>query len=350
MRNNKIPLVDFEKVSYLTINEENQDQRLDNFLFKYFDKQIARALVYELLRTGQVRVNKSRAKHNYRVKLNDILRIPPVKRLFRDHQDNHNNHDYHKDSNKDHNPNKKVFLKKLVDWKAKLKKAIIFENQNLLIINKPAGLAVHGGSKINIGLLELIKNLKPEEHFLELVHRLDKDTSGCIMLAKKRSYLKKLHELLKERKITKIYSALVSGNLINKKVIELSLKKFITSSKEHIVRVTDEGHYAKTICIPEKNFKITDLNLSLIQAKPLTGKTHQIRVHLANEGFPIINDVKYGNRGYNTIIQGLGLKRMFLHAKSLEFVCPNTNEVIFAQAEYDESLKNFLLKLESISG
>lgn len=344
MRNNKIPSVDFEKVSYLTIDDENQDQRLDNFLFKFFDKQIARAVVYELLRTGQVRVNKSRAKHNYRVKVNDILRIPPVKRLFRD------NHDNHKDSNKDKNNNKKVFLKKLVDCKAKLEKAIIFENQNLLIINKPAGLAVHGGSKINIGLLELIKNLKPEEHFLELVHRLDKDTSGCIMLAKKRSYLKKLHELLKERKITKIYSVLVSGNLLNKKVIELSLKKFITSSKEHIVKATVEGHYAKTICIPEKNFKIADLNLSLIQAKPLTGKTHQIRVHLANEGFPIINDVKYGNRGYNTIIQGLGLKRMFLHAKSLEFVCPNTNEVIFAQAEYDESLNNFLLKLESISG
>lgn len=338
-----LPLANTNQVIHLTIDEENQDQRLDNFLFKFFNKHISRTFIYELIRTGQIRINKSRIKHNYRIKLHDIVRIPPINKLITNHQINHKNSTSIKN-------NKKIDNKLLVYWKNKLKHAIIFEDQNLLIVNKPAGLAVHGGSNVKVGLLEVITSLKPAEPFLELVHRLDKDTSGCIMLAKKRSYLKKLHILLKDQKITKIYSTIVNGNLKNKKIIELPLKKFITNSKEHIVKVCIDGNYAKTICIPEKNFKIGELNLSLIQAKPCTGKTHQIRVHLANEGFPIINDIKYGNRDYNKIIQNFGLKRMFLHAKSLEFVCPNTNKIVFAQANYDEQLNNFLLELEKICG
>ena len=168
------------------------------------------------------------------------------------------------------------------------------------------------------------------------------------MIAKKRSYLKKLHLLLRERKITKIYSVLVQGIFTEKKVVELLLKKIIKNSKEHFVKVSADGSYAKTICTPEKCFVLkgfANLNSSLITAKPLTGKTHQIRVHLASIGFPIVNDDKYGNREYNSQIQKFGLNRMFLHAKSLQFACPQTGDTIIANAEYDTDLTNFLLKL-----
>ena len=323
-------------VQNLKITEDHQDQRLDNFLYNLFNKQIARSLIYSIIRTGQVRINSGRVKHNYHLNINDNVRIPPIKS------------DPNK-LNKDADAPKKTLNKQqLKIWQSKLEKAIVFENQNLLIINKPAKLAVHGGSQVNIGLIEVLRSIRPNEYFLELVHRLDKDTSGCLMIAKKRSYLKKLHLLLRERKITKIYSVLVQGIFTEKKVVELLLKKIIKNSKEHFVKVSADGSYAKTICTPEKCFVLkgfANLNSSLITAKPLTGKTHQIRVHLASIGFPIVNDDKYGNREYNSQIQKFGLNRMFLHAKSLQFACPQTGDTIIANAEYDTDLTNFLLKL-----
>ncbi len=319
---------------HLHITEDNQNQRIDNFLYILFNKQIARSLIYSLIRTGQVRVNSGRIKPGYHLNINDNVRIPPIK----------------------YNPeqlNQNIKLKNNISsnlvksWQDKIKKSIVFENKYLLIINKPAKLAVHGGSKVNIGLIEVLRNLRPEEHFLELVHRLDKDTSGCLMIAKKRSYLKKLHLLLRDRKITKIYSVLVQGTFDKKQNVELPLKKIIKSSKEHFVKSSSEGSYAKTIFLPEKCFTFMqskNLNSSLITAKPLTGKTHQIRVHLASIGFPIANDDKYGNREYNSNIHRCGLNRMFLHAQKLEFICPETGEVIIANAEFDNELTNFLLK------
>ena len=328
----------FTSVQHLKINEENYDQRIDNFLYALFDKQVARALIYSLIRTGQVRVNSGRIKPGYHLKINDDVRVPPVKLI----PEQNINESVRK-------PNKKF----LDFWQEKISKAIIFETQNLLIINKPAKLAVHGGSKVTIGLIEILRNLRPNEHFLELVHRIDQDTSGCLMIAKKRSYLKKLHTLLREHKIHKTYSALVWGVFSGKKVVELSLKKIIKSSKEHFVMPSVSGAYAKTEFISEKIFNISSLgkrSLSLVTAKPTTGKTHQIRVHLAHTGFPIVNDDKYGHREYDSQIKHLRIDRMFLHAKNLKFVCPQTNNIINVTAEYDSDLIKFLSKLEQISG
>jgi len=186
-------LPSISSVQHLKINEDHQDQRIDNFLYALFNKQIARSLIYSLIRTGQVRVNSGRIKPGYHLNINDDVRVPPVK--FFPEQNL---------SNITKKPNKKL----LDFWQEKISEAIIFENKNLLIINKPAKLAVHGGSKVTIGLIEVLRNLRPNEPFLELVHRIDQDTSGCLMIAKKRSYLRKLQALLREHKITKTYSAL----------------------------------------------------------------------------------------------------------------------------------------------
>ncbi len=330
----------FNTVQHLKINEENYNQRIDNFLYALFNKQVARALIYSLIRTGQVRVNSGRIKPGYHLNIDDDVRIPPVKFIPEQII-----------NQSDSKLNKKL----LAFWQEKINSAIIFEDQNLLIINKPTKLAVHsGGNKVTtIGLIEILRNLRPNEHFLELVHRIDRDTSGCLMIAKKRSYLKKLHVLLREHKITKIYSALVCGSFSEKKIIELPLKKIIKNSKEHFVMPSVNGSYAKTIFVPEKIFKTASHNnqtFSLITAKPTTGKTHQIRVHLAHIGFPIVNDDKYGNREYNAQIKYLKVARMCLHARSLQFVCPQTNNIINVTAEYDSDFIKLLSKMEQISG
>lgn len=322
---------------YLIINEDHQEQRIDNFLYNLFNKQIPRALIFSLIRTGQVRVNSGRIKPDYRLHLDDKIRIPPIKFKI-------------ESASQDPSAIKKIPNQHLKFWQQKINNAIVFENPYLLVVNKPAKLAVHGGSNVSVGLIEVLRSLRPQEHFLELVHRLDKETSGCIMIAKKRSYLKKLHLLLRDRKITKIYSALVKGTFSSKQVVELPLKKIIKNSKEHFVKLANDGSYAKTVCLPERCFKTnkhTNLNSSLIIAKPLTGKTHQIRVHLAEIGFPIANDDKYGDREYNSSMQKFGLNKMFLHARRLEFICPQTNECIVVNAELDPDLTNFLSKLST---
>lgn len=328
-------LDNINSVQYLIINEEQSEQRLDNFLYNIFNKKLPRAVIYSLIRTGQVRVNSGRVKPGYYLNVEDKLRIPPIK--FNIDQTN-NNHE------------KKINKKFLDFWSKITKDSIIFENDNLLIINKPAKLAVHGGSKVTVGLIEILRHLRPEAHFLELVHRLDQDTSGCLMIAKKRSYLKNLHTLLREKKINKIYSALVYGTFPKSKVVDLPLKKIIKSSKEHFVKVDPSGGEAKTEFKLEKTFKLNNQHYSLITAKPVTGKTHQIRVHLAHTGFPIVNDDKYGNRRYNVKTNQSWPDRMFLHAKTLKFICPKTEEVIYVTAKYDQELLKFLAKLELSSG
>lgn len=327
----------FNSVQHLIIDEDHHERRIDNFLFALFKKQVPRSLICNLIRTGQVRVNSCRIKPNYLLNINDQVRVPPIKYLAEPIS----------------NSRPKIPNKKFLElWQNKLNKSIVFEDQNLLIINKPTKLAVHGGSKVTIGLIEILRNLRPQEHFLELVHRIDQDTSGCLMIAKKRSYLKKLHILLQERKITKTYSALVYGKFNKKQLVEVPLKKIIKSSKEHFVKPTADGGYAKTILLPEKIFKINNQFFSLITAKPTTGKTHQIRVHLAYIGFPIINDDKYGSREHDSTIKQLGIRfdRMFLHAKNLEFVCPVTNKIINVMANYDEDLINVLVNMERLNG
>lgn len=331
-------LPETSSVQYLIINEEQSEQRLDNFLYKLFSEKIPRAFIFSLIRTGQVRVNSGRVKPGYYLHIEDKLRIPPIKFNI-NVTDNNKLLSVTKTNNK--------FLD---FWAKKIKNNIIFENDNLLIINKPAKLAVHGGSKVTIGLIEVLRHLRPEAHFLELVHRLDQDTSGCLMVAKKRSYLKKLHVLLREQKINKIYSAVVYGAFPKLKVVDAPLKKIIKSSKEHFVKVDPNGGNARTEFKLDKIFKLNNQCYSLITAKPATGKTHQIRVHLAHIGFPIVNDDKYGNRRYNVKASDGWPDRMFLHAKTLKFLCPKTKEVIYITANYDQDLLNFLAKLEQSSG
>jgi 23S rRNA pseudouridine955/2504/2580 synthase len=322
----------------IMINEEQTDQRIDNFLYNLFDKKVARSFIYSIIRTGQVRVNSGRIKPKYSLNLNDKVRIPPIKSVS--------------ENSEKIIVNKKTNTRLLEFWQNKISKSIIFEDQNLLVINKPCKLAVHGGSNVSIGLIEILRNLRPKEHFLELVHRIDQDTSGCLMIAKKRSYLKQLHCLLREQKINKTYAVIVIGLFDSKKIVELPLKKIIKSSKEHFVKPSSDGGYAKTEFIPDQIFKINDNQeqYSLITAKPKTGKTHQIRVHLAHIGFPIINDDKYGKKINSDLAELRSVKRMLLHAKHLKFICPKTHKTIEVSAEYDAEFMKFFSAMEQVSG
>jgi 23S rRNA pseudouridine955/2504/2580 synthase len=296
------------KLSFNKIITANQaGQRIDNFLLKEL-KGVPKSHIYRILRTGQVRVNKKRVKPDYRLQANDQVRIPPIRTAT-------------KSSAKP--------SAKLIEL---LRNRIIYEDTNLLIINKPAGIASHGGSGINFGVIEILRAIYPH---LELVHRLDRETSGCMILAKKRSILKELHALLRVNQIQKTYLALVQGRWQNgKRIVEAPLLKHQLKSGERIVRVDEKGKPAKTEFRPKQKFA----NTTLIAAIPHTGRTHQIRVHAAYINHPIAGDNKYGDKEFNKIMRKKGIKRLFLHAYALKFQLPSTKKTIKVTAELDEEL------------
>ncbi len=307
----------FDKVQIMSIENDQDAQRIDNFLIRIL-KGVPKSKIYKILRKGEVRVNKKRVKPTYKIQVNDQVRIPPI-RL--EESDN-----YVPDKNK-------------IEF---LEKAVIYEDDRLLIVNKPSGIAVHGGSGLNYGLIEGLRSLRPNAPFLELVHRLDRDTSGCILIAKKRSALRHLHEQLRNNLMHKHYHALVKGTWPKRQQkVKVSLRKNQLQSGERMVFADDSGKESETRFKVLENYSFA----TLVEAKPITGRTHQIRVHCQFVNNNIANDSKYGDLEFDKKIKSLGCKRLFLHAQKISFIHPKTEEQVSFEAPYDKSLTHLLDQL-----
>ena len=299
------------------IGEEAGGQRIDNYLLKIL-KGVPKSHVYRILRSGEVRVNSGRVGPDYRLQPGDELRIPPVRVAARP-------------------------LRVAPPAYAKLEQAILFEDEQLLALNKPSGLAVHGGSGVNFGVVEQLRAQRSQSRFLELVHRLDRDTSGVLLLAKKRSALTALHADLRAGRVKKYYLALVKGKWRNpKQSVRLNLHKYVLASGERRVAVDAAGQAAHTVF----ELKQTWREFSLLRAELKTGRTHQIRVHLAHLGYPIVGDDKYGDFEFNRRLARAGLKRMFLHASSVSFKHPATGALLTLEAPLPDMLQRFLRSLD----
>ncbi len=308
-------------VTFFEVTEAQEGQRVDNFLHRHL-KGVPKSKVYRILRKGEVRVNKSRVKPEYKLAVGDRVRIPPVR------------------------VEEKGTAAKVSDsLQQLLEAAVLYEDESLLVINKPSGLAVHGGSGINQGLIEALRVLRPQQRFLELVHRLDRETSGCVMIAKKRSMLKYLHEQLRSKKgVDKRYLALVSGRWPNrKKQVSAPLQKNILKSGERMVSVTPEGKPSLTeFQVLERYPKAT-----LVEARPVTGRTHQIRVHALHAGHPLLGDEKYCSAEDNRAFRQYGLRRLFLHAASLTLRLPDGDKPLRVEAPLEAGLQAVLSQLAS---
>ena len=299
------------KVQKITVNKDYSDQRLDNFLLNYL-KGVPKSKIYSIIRKGEVRVNSSRKQVFYKIKENDLIRIPPLQI-----------------ENKE---NIKAPFE-LIDF---LKRSIIFEDDDCLVINKPFGIASHGGSGISFGLIEAIRNFGPRYRDCKLVHRLDKNTSGCQLVSKNQSFLRKCNNLIREKKIIKKYIALVHGNWPeNLNLIENKLIKNISVSGERMVKVSSDGKNSITkFKLLEKNNFFSKLSCNLV-----TGRTHQIRVQTSHSDFPIVGDHKYGDRHKDKKFLHQDLKRMYLHSKSLEIKDLNLKVISNEPKEFKKLIK-----------
>ncbi len=307
-------------VVYLQITAEQAGQRIDNFLHTHL-KGVPKSHIYRILRTGEVRINKGRIKPTYRLQGGDTVRLPPIQL-----------------------PNT-LSKRPVMSQQQQLAHAILYEDSHLIILNKPAGMAVHGGSGIHVGVIETLRALYPRLPYLELVHRLDRDTSGCLMIAKKPSLLRRLHDLLRNGGIDKQYLALVQGHwdpYCTK--IELPLRKNILRSGERMVRVQASGKPSVSQFRIARQLATT----TLLRIQPLTGRTHQIRVHAAYVGHPIAGDSKYGNDSFNKTMQQLQLNRLFLHAEQLHFELPERDVHLAVQAPLPTCLQHVLHQLDII--
>ncbi|MGK4333331.1 23S rRNA pseudouridine(955/2504/2580) synthase RluC [Lonsdalea quercina] len=308
-------------VQFLTVSDEEAGQRIDNFLRTKL-KGVPKSMIYRILRKGEVRVNKKRVKPEYKLLDGDLIRIPPVRTSEREEAQVSTG---------------LAKVSALVD-------CIIYEDDYLLVLNKPSGTAVHGGSGLSFGVIEGLRALRPEARFLELVHRLDRDTSGVLLVAKKRSTLRALHEQLRSKGMQKDYLALVRGQWQSHcKVVQAPLLKNILQSGERIVRVNSEGKPSETRFKVEERFE----HATLVKASPVTGRTHQIRVHTLHAGHPIAFDDRYGDRDFDGQLAGTGLKRLFLHAQALKFEHPNTGETLRVEAPLDGELRRCLQVLRN---
>ena len=309
------------KVKFTEISEDEAGQRIDNYLVNQL-KGVPKSLIYRIIRKGEVRVNKGRIKPEYKLQDGDIIRIPPVR------------------VSQKAAPEISTKLNKV----SQLENQIIFEDEVLLVLNKPSGLAVHGGSGVNFGIIEALRALRPDARFLELVHRLDRDTSGILLVAKKRSALRHLHAQLREKRVQKDYLALVRGQWQSHcKVINAPLLKNELASGERIVRVNEQGKASETRFRVEERYQ----NATLVKASPVTGRTHQIRVHTQYAGHPIALDDKYGDREFDKKMSELGLNRLFLHAFEIVFFHPRTEEKMRVKAPLDGKMKQVLTKLRN---
>ena len=319
-----------DSVSLITVAEHEAGQRLDNYLIKIL-KGVPKSHIHRIIRAGEVRLNKKRCKPDSRIQTGDLLRIPPVRTAEKQRSSE--------------NRAQAVPAREFT---------IIYEDDALLVIDKPAGTAVHGGSGVSFGVIEQIRRARPEARYLELVHRLDKDTSGLLMIAKKRSALVKLHEAIRNDHPKKIYLALGVGRLPNDRFhVKLPLFKYTGAQGEKMVRVSEDGQSAHTIFRVLNRFSDDLLHqvglshLTLVQATLKTGRTHQIRVHLQSQHCPIAGDERYGDYQANKRLQKLGLKRMFLHAAELHLDHPLTGEKLILKAPLPQDLAQFVLMLEN---
>lgn len=305
-------------VQFIDISALQAGQRIDNFLLT-LEKGVPKSRIYRAIRKGEVRVNKGRIKQTYKIQAGDSIRVPPLH------------------VSEDTTPTTvSEFLRR------QLTECVLLEDDDLLVLNKPCGLAVHAGSNIQQGLIEALRVIRPDLPFLELVHRLDRDTSGCLLLAKNRDALIHLQQQMRNHDINKRYLTLLKGSWGNEeRLIEQPLLKNTLSSGERMVRVDPEGKYAKTVFVPVESFK----KIQLTEVVLYTGRTHQIRVHTHYMGTPMAGDEKYGQRDFNKEMKKFGLKRMFLHAWKLGITHPTTNESILLEAPLPEQLENVLTKL-----
>ena len=319
------------EVQFLTVGEESAGQRLDNFLIRVL-KGVPKTHVYRIIRSGEVRVNKGRASADTRIALGDLVRLPPV-RLSQ------------------------AAAAKAQNPAPAREFPVLFEDEHVLAIDKPAGVAVHGGSGVSFGVIEQLRQARPGAKFLELVHRLDRETSGILLVAKKRSALTKLQDQFRERETGKTYLALVTGAWpANRKVIDQPLHKYLQADGERRVRVVakddPDGMRSITLVkVAERTFLPVPpaevgrgedgREATLLEVTIKTGRTHQIRVHLASAGHPIAGDDKYGDFELNKALARQGLKRMFLHAWRLQFDHPASAERIALQAPLPPELQKF---------
>ena len=312
-----------DAVNWLVVGEEAEGQRIDNFLLKVL-KGVPKSHVYRILRSGEVRVDGCRVGPDRRLASGNRLRVPPIRAVARSTRAG------------------------TAPAGAGAIPPILFEDDALIAVDKPAGLAVHGGSGISYGLIERLRQARPEARFLELVHRLDRDTSGVLLVAKKRAALVGLHAQLREGRMDKRYFVLVRGKWRDAvRAVELSLTKFVTGEGERRVRVEHEGRAARTVFRLLRKWPDAEPPLALLEAELDTGRTHQIRVHLTHIGFPLAGDDKYGDFAWNKTLARQGLKRMFLHAHRLRFVHPATGEEIIVESPLPPELSRFVARLDS---
>jgi len=295
------------RARWLEVGEEAAAQRIDNFLLRHL-KGVPKSHVYQVLRSGQVRVNSGRVKPDYRLQAGDKVRLPPVR---------------------------------IAERPGKARPAefpIVFEDAALLVVDKPSGVAVHGGSGVSFGVIESLRAARPQAKLLELAHRLDRDTSGLLIVAKKRTALVELHRMLREGQVEKIYRVVAAGTYRGPREIRESLHKYVTASGERRVAVKEGGMAAAT----RVKLLQSAARFSLLEVRLLTGRTHQIRVHLAHAGHPVLGDDKYGDFALNRALAGAGVKRLFLHAASLAFEHPVTGEALRLQSPLPADMQDFI--------
>lgn len=305
------------EVKWLTVDKESSGQRLDNFLIRHL-KGVPKTHVYRIIRSGEVRVNKGRASADTRIETGDVVRLPPVR-----------------------------ISDKVAEKAARPAPGrefpLLLEDDALMAIDKPAGVAVHGGSGVSFGVIEQLRQARPLAKLLELVHRLDRETSGILLVAKKRSALKHLQDQFRERETGKTYLALVQGSWPEKlKVIDSALHKFLLPDGERRVKITsnEDPDGMRSITLVKVAERL--LGCTLLEVTIKTGRTHQIRVHLASQGHPIAGDDKYGDFEWNKALQKQGLKRMFLHAWRLQFSHPATGKRVELKSNLPSELQLYV--------
>jgi len=307
-----------DSATWHEVEPEAAGQRLDNYLTKWL-KGVPKSHIYRILRSGEVRINSGRIGPEYRIQAGDRLRLPPVRTA------------------------KPAATPKHLPA-SRLKADVLYEDDALLVIDKPAGTAVHGGSGVSRGVIEQLRLERPDARFLELVHRLDRDTSGVLMLAKRRSALTGLHGQLREGQVQKFYLVLVKGAWREeKRSVKLPLQKYVLASGERRVSVGRDGQSAHTVFRLQGSWN----GFSLLEAELKTGRTHQIRVHLAHLGYPVAGDDKYGDFSLNKQLARRGLKRMFLHASRAVITHPQSGSALTLDAPLPSALKTFLAALDA---
>ncbi|MGI1678029.1 MAG: 23S rRNA pseudouridine(955/2504/2580) synthase RluC [Cellvibrionaceae bacterium] len=291
-------------VRFLEIDSDQAGQRIDNFLITQL-KGVPKSRIYRLIRKGEVRVNKGRIRVEYKLKVGDLVRIPPIRVA-----------------------EQKAQVKPSAQLTELILQSLLYEDDDLYVLNKPTGMAVHGGSGINLGVIEVMRQIF-ENPKLELIHRIDRDTSGCLVIAKRRAVLRHVQDQFREKTVKKSYMTLVAGKWPRHiKQVDAPLLKNQLSSGERIVKVNIEGKPSVT------NFNVLDRfeSATLLLASPITGRTHQIRVHTQSVGHPIIGDDKYGDLDSNKALRSVGVKRLFLHAASIAFDLPSDNRRVEIEA------------------